>query len=377
MVLSSIKDAVANNGKNFIGWKTRRKIVVFSVDDYGNVRIDSPRARTKLNEAGLPAGNRFDACDTLETRQDLEMLFETFRSVKDTNGRHAVCTCYAMPCNIDFEKMEETGFRKYHYEILPVTFQKKAESDPQNYAGTWKLWKQGLAEGLMVPQFHGREHLNVNVFKEKLAQQYPELLMQLKERSFTCISDSGYTTVSALASFDFWDMEENNRFKDIIRDGLNKFEAVFGYRARSFTPAGFSAHPVLYPSLKDHGIHFVDTAFIANQHQGKGRYKTQFNYTGKTENGLCLMVRNVVFEPGADSFVDWVSHALRQIEAAFRWGRPAIISSHRVNFCGHIDPKNRLKGLSALKDLLKKITARWPDVEFMSANELGKLVRTE
>jgi hypothetical protein len=377
MVLSSIKNAVINNGKNLLGWKTNRKIVVFSVDDYGNVRIDSPPARAKLDEAGFPAKNRFDACDTLETRQDLEMLFETLRSVRDIHGRHAVFTCYAMPCNIDFEKIEETGFQKYHYEILPRTFKKKAAADPQNYAGTWKLWKQGLEEGLIIPQFHGREHLNVNVFEEKLAQQNPELLMQLKNRSITCISDSGYETVSALASFDFWDIEENGRFKDIISDGLNKFEAVFGYRAKNFTPPAYSAHPVLNHRLKENGIRFIDTAFIANQHQGKGRYKKQFNYTGKTQNELCLMVRNVVFEPTHDRGVDWSSFAMKQIEAAFRWSRPAIISSHRVNFCGHMDPQNRKRGINALKKLLQQITARWPDVEFMSANELGSLVKPD
>jgi hypothetical protein len=45
-----------------------------------------------------------------------------------------------------------------------------------------------------------------------------------------------------------------------------------------------------------------------------------------------------------------------------------------VNYCGHIDEKNRKTGLMALKLLLKNITERWPDVEFMAANELGVLV---
>jgi hypothetical protein len=66
---------------------------------------------------------------------------------------------------------------------------------------------------------------------------------------------------------------------------------------------------------------------------------------------------------------------MQQIEAAFRWNRPAIISSHRVNFCGHIDPANRAKGLGDLRVLLKKIVEKWPDVEFMSAGELSDLIR--
>lgn len=89
------------------------------------------------------------------------------------------------------------------------------------------------------------------------------------------------------------------------------------------------------------------------------------------------MVRNIVFEPVENRGEDSVNLAMKQIEAAFRWNRPAIISSHRVNFCGHVNPENRVNGITALKDLLKRITERWPDVEFMSADQLGDLIVKE
>jgi hypothetical protein len=79
--------------------------VVFSVDDYGNVRLDSKQARTNLDAAGLPIYSRFDALDTLETKQDLEQLYTVLSSVKDKKGKSAVFTPFALPCNIDFEKM--------------------------------------------------------------------------------------------------------------------------------------------------------------------------------------------------------------------------------------------------------------------------------
>lgn len=376
-MISELRKNIAFNVKNLFGWKTNRKIVVFSVDDYGNVRIDSPGARAQLNKAGVTLKSRFDTFDTLESRQDLNMLLETLRSVTDKNGRHAVFTAYAVPCNINFEKLEQTGYRKYHYEILPQTFQKKETEDPENYSGAWKLWKEGIEKGLIVPQFHGREHINLKVFEEKLAQNDSQLLTQLQNRSFTTISNTNQKTISPLAAFDFWAFKDNKQFHRIIKDGLNKFEEVFGYRAQNFTPPAYSAHPILYSTLQENSIRFVDTALIANNHQGNGKYKRQFNYTGKKENGLYKMVRNVVFEPTDDRGVDWPSYAMQQIEAAFRWNRPAIISSHRVNFCGHIDPKNREKGLGSLKELLKKITKRWPEVEFMAANELGQLIMAE
>ena len=87
------------------------------------------------------------------------------------------------------------------------------------------------------------------------------------------------------------------------------------------------------------------------------------------------MVRNCVFEPTEPSNIDWVETCLKQVEVAFRWNRPAMISSHRVNFCGHIDPENRKIGILALKKLLKNIVKKWPDVEFMTTVELGKLIQ--
>ena len=114
---------------------------------------------------------------------------------------------------------------------------------------------------------------------------------------------------------------------------------------------------------------------IKNEHQGKGKYKKEYNYTGKTnKHGQKILVRNIVFEPTDERGFDWVDYSMKQVEAAFRWRRPAIISSHRVNFCGHIDPENRKEGIGKLKNLLAAITERWPDVEFMAANELGKLI---
>ena len=117
----AINKLLLNNLKNIWGWKTSRKIVVISVDDYGNVRLDSPKARENMNKSGLKIYSRFDAFDTLETKEDLSILYETLTSVKDKHGRPAVFTPFAMPCNINFEKMAETNYGKYEYELLPET----------------------------------------------------------------------------------------------------------------------------------------------------------------------------------------------------------------------------------------------------------------
>lgn len=370
-----VKQKLFDHFKNILGWRTKRKIVVFSVDDYGNVRLDSRQARMNMDLAGLKTFSRFDVLDTLETREDLELLFEALSSVKDKNGRFAVFTPFAVPCNIDFERLAEENYQQYHYELLPLTYEKLSGLQPGAYEGAWPLWQEGIEKGLMAPQFHGREHLNLRVFEEKLAQKDLEFMTALKNRSYTSISESEHPQINYSAAFDFWKFEESIKFDIIIKEGLAEFEKIFGYRAIHFTPPGGRDHPIIHKALFEAGIKYIDTPLINSEHQGEGNYRKVLNYTGKRNKlGQIFIVRNAVFEPTAKRSYDWVNFTMNQIEAAYQWNRPAVISSHRVNFCGHIDPKNREEGIRTLKTLLQKIVQRWPDVEFMSTADLCNLI---
>ena len=86
------------------------------------------------------------------------------------------------------------------------------------------------------------------------------------------------------------------------------------------------------------------------------------------------IVRNCMFEPNSKN-LDWVNFTFDQIKAAFFWGKPAIVSSHRVNFCGLIEPENRKNGLVALQALLQKVIKTWPDVEFIDMEILTELIK--
>ncbi len=97
----------------------------------------------------------------------------------------------------------------------------------------------------------------------------------------------------------------------------------------------------------------------------------------KSKNGVVFTVRNCRFEPSEFGNRDWVDLCLSDIKKAFYWNKPAIISSHRVNFIGAIDPENRKNGLTQLNALLREITKKWPEVEFMTSAELAKLIIKE
>ena len=236
-ILGSIKQTAALNIKNIIGWKTNRKIVVFSVDDYGNVRLDSKQARDNMFAKGLKPTSRFDIYDTLETTGDLAALYDTLTSVKDKNDNPAVFTAFAMSANIDFEKMKEADYTTYYYEPLPVTFKKL-----RGYENTWQLWQEGIQKKLMAPQFHGREHLNIKALMEALKRKDTDALNCFENRSYAAIADTGYATISFTAALDFFEFNENETLKEIVADGLNLFEKVYGLKAENFTPCGSNGY---------------------------------------------------------------------------------------------------------------------------------------
>ncbi len=65
------------------------------------------------------------------------------------------------------------------------------------------LWLEGIESGLMNPEYHGREHLNLKVFNDKLSRKEKDIMTSLKNRSYTNIDDSEYPTINYTASCDF------------------------------------------------------------------------------------------------------------------------------------------------------------------------------
>ena len=361
-------DTLKQHLKNIVGWKTKRKIVVITVDDYGAIRTASKKARDNMTKSGLKMISHHDQYDALENEEDLLALFDVLSSVKDKHGNHAVITAFALSANIDFEKVIKSNYTKFYYELLPQTFSKLS-----GYDNVYKLWKEGIDKKLMIPQFHGREHLNLYIFKKLLLEKDKQLMININNRSYSSIDDSRFPTISFTAAFDFYEMQENDEFKEIIIDGLKAFEKVYGFRASHFNAPGASEHHILHQTLAENGIKYMNQLLIKPEHQGKGKYKRIVNYTGKkTKANQTILVRNVVFEPVMRKDIDWVAYTLKLIDIAFKWHKPAIIVSHRVNFSGHIDPNNRKYGLDLLKKLLKEIVQRWPEVEFMTADELAR-----
>jgi hypothetical protein len=130
--------------------------------------------------------------------------------------------------------------------------------------------------------------------------------------------------------------------------------------------------------MRDLGIKFLTRYKIQNYPLGDGKFQKEINWLGKiNHNNQLYLTRNSGFEPSDPSKSNWVSSCIHEIENAFFWHKPAIISSHRVNYIGSINKLNAHYGLNQLGVLLETIIKRWPNVEFMTSMELGETILSE
>jgi hypothetical protein len=77
-----------------------------------------------------------------------------------------------------------------------------------------------------------------------------------------------------------------------------------------------------------------------------------------------------LFEPALNRELNWVEKALESMEIAFKWGKPAVIGTHRINFVGGLSLDNRNNTLKQLDELLNKGLKKWPEIVFLNSAEL-------
>ena len=364
------------NIRNIPGWKSRRKIVVIESDDWGSVYMSTREAYDKLISKGFDfSGNHFLNNDCLESNEDLELLFEVLLKHTDSTGRNPVMTGVNVVANPDFEKIKNNGFSKYEYELFTDTCKKYTGRD-----NVYNLWKEGIKNRLFIPVFHGREHLNVQRWM-KLLQRKDHTIHTIFEYGIPYVNRgvNGEKIPNLRAAFDIDETQDIPYLKEVITTGLHAFEKLFGFRSSYFIPTNGPFNNSLESVLNDNGIKYIGTGKINIEPLGNGKYKKQFRSIGKKNDfGQIYLTRNCFFEPSSWEYSkekDWVNDCLKEIEIAFRWGKPATISSHRVNYIGSIHPENRGNGLKKLDLLLSQIIKNWPEVEFMHSEELGDIIK--
>ena len=376
-IFKRMRRAIARTLINYRGWQTERKIVVFESDDWGSIRMPSKEVYSKFLELGIPV-DRSPYCryDSLATAEDLEALFSTLDNFRDSNNNPPVITANTVVANPDFDKIKSSKFTEYYYENFTDTLAKYSGCE-----NSLNMWDEGIKEGFFWPQFHGREHVNVFLWLELLRQGNKTLKVAF-DNKFWGLSNEVIPELNGnvQASFDYVSEEALNFQKLSIIEGLKIFEDIFGYRSESFI-----ANNYIWPSELEKTLWNSDIKFLQGMKYQlvpkaiKQDREMVRHYLGdRNQYNQIYLIRNCVFEPSLDAKSnDSVNSCLNDISNAFSWNKPAIISTHRLNFIGSLEQLNRKQNLESFSELLHNIITKWPSVEFLTSDQLGNIINTE
>jgi hypothetical protein len=373
-MIYQFKKKITNYALNNIGWKTNRKIVVIESDDWGMIRMKSPNAYESFLKKGYEVNKcTYNKNDSIESNDDLIMLFDVLNSVKDSKGNPAIFTANNIVANPNFEKIKSTNFQEYHFEPFTETLKRYP-----NRENVFELYKEGISSKIFYPQFHGREHVNINRWMAGLMSGNQVLLDAFSQNMFS-VHKSGKIS-GRLDYLDAFGMAYEKEWLDmesIISSGLSLFKTIWGYPSKSFIAPCYIWPSFIEPILHKNGVKYIQGSYVQNTPL-KGtqlKSKRKYHYLGqKNKIGQYYLIRNVTFEPSENSNLDSEIIALNEIDLAFKNNKPAIISSHRVNYIGSLDIKNRDFSLKLLRRLLKKIVEKYPEVEFMTSDQIGDLI---
>lgn len=375
-MLSGILQKVKSNYVNFRGWSTNKKIVVIESDDWGAVRMPSREVYDKFMSQGYPVNKHYFAKnDCLESNEDLELLFDVLNRHKDKNGNPAVITANAVVVNPDFDKIAENGKQKYEYELITDTYKSYPEHDR-----VMDMWvKEGMGNKMLWPQYHGREHINVQNWMKVINSdsKAEQLAFNTKTLLGMKVPGEPVNKFNYMAAFEYTNQEQKKQIEEITREGLDLFEEMFGFTSKTFIASCGIQGSHIDSVLAEKGVKYHQ-----NGHQfrpmGDGVVKPDQKMWGdKNSNGQTYWRRNATFEPSQNPDKDWVDSCMANIAMAFKWNKPAVINSHRVNYSGGIFQENRDNTLKLLDSLLSAIKTKWPEVEFKTSEDLGALISSK
>ena len=357
---------------NLLGWRTNRKIVVIESDDWGSIRMPSKSVYGKCLKSGYKVDeNPYERFDSLESEDDLAVLFNTLRLFKDRNNNYPVFTANCMVANPNFEKIKSSNFSQYFNESIIETF----KSYP-NHKNSFELWKKGNDEKLFHPQYHGREHLNVSLFMKALTDKNSDVLFGFHNNMPGCISLNPTIKGNKYVEATYYSNQEDKNLKlQIYLDGLTLFEKLMGYKSVSVIPPNYTWSNDFDDPVSQYGVKYFQGSRRMREPGLEAPDFYHSLYLGK-KNGYnqLYLVRNCYFEPTLTKQDDSVNNCLKEVGLAFLLNKPAIISSHRLNYIGFIDSQNRSTNIKLLTELLSKIVKKWPTVEFLTSDQLGDVI---
>lgn len=372
-MIHSIKNELLKNITNARGWKTKRKIIVFESDDWGSIMMKSKDTYNRLLEKGIPVdSSKYSMLDCLETRKDLDDLFNVLQSHKNSKGKCPKFTFNTVMENPNFDEIRKSNFESYVGESFVDSY--KTYYNENNI----DLWHLAIEEEIINPQFHAKEHFNRFFWMDDLRKKNRDTLIGFENSFFGMgLKTSSKNRKRYLETYNAESVKEYELIRENLKIGLKQFEGIFGFNSQTFIASNYTWPKELEEFLKTQNVYGLqgNRVQLTPQLNSEG-LKIIRHYTGeRNKYNQIYTVRNTVFEPYSDPKKDWIESVMKEIKNAFFWKKPAIVETHRINYVSSLSIKNKDENLALLDRLLNTIIETYPDIEFLSSNSLLEIIK--
>ena len=290
----------------------------------------------------------------LEQVPALQRLVALLEDYRDAGGRHPVMTLALILAVPDGPAVRADG--RYHRLTL----------DQERFRPLLAALRDGAGRGVFALQLHGMEHY----WPATLMASADPAVRRWREQDGPGLTESLPPPLQS-RWIDARELPSRPlEAADIERAAAGEtalFARCFGRPATVAVPPTFVWEPRVEAAWARHGVRLVITPGLRNgcrDGQGAPACRSGPIRNGQLGDGVRYLVRNDYFEPERGHRAGQALEALRQKTAR---GRPCLLETHRSNFIG---PRADA-ACAELARLLDGALERFPDLRFMSSEELG------
>ena len=288
----------------------------------------------------------------------------------DSTGRHPIFSAFVVVGQADVSAILADPKHAYHWQPIDRTL-------PSLVAAL----NNARDAGAFTLQYHARDHKNSEI--------WTRALIQAAERARSDRTSLTAERIDAIWPEDKADrramMTEYHRRCDghlvplgveetraKVRQGLSAFNRIFGQASVSTVAPKYLWEPVTEDVWAEEGIRFVHGA---NHQVGPTRQADEAGlreFGARSPAGLVYVPRTADLGVERDGSVSTVTSVMQRIRRDIDRGQPAVISTHSWGYC-LVDPATSRTMYASLDQLLTAIEREYPDLRYLSCEELGAL----
>lgn len=357
---------ILRNLQNFLSKKIKGKFLIIESDDWGVEGLSADQYANLPRDKGLNLNDPYSKFDYLLLDSDLSELYSNLSGYKDSNGRHPVITANFCMANPDYLKIAQNNYTQFHSKSIHTLYE-------ENHEARKRLF-EGVHTGLIKPELHGLEHINRNQWLARCRQS--ESIRALSEQGVSNISFTNRVGKRSdyRASLDVYSEDDYEMNKNCLVEAYHSFCSFFNEKPTSFIAPCYTWSPSDELTLSNLGVKVFQSALYRKTPMLKhlDTYQKKMNWFGKYNKltGITYSTRNANLEQALVTDSCLVDRALRDVELSFKYGVPAVLSIHRLNFSGFRSIQNRDKTLRILREFFDRLMTAHPDVRFSTSSEL-------